>query len=40
MSESGSYDELYTGAINAFAVFAVIDMVASLCAAAEKRYPT
>lgn len=39
-SESGSYEELYTGAINTFAVFAVIDMAASLCAAAEKRYPT
>lgn len=36
-SESGSYEELYTGAINAFAVFAVIDMVASLCAAAELK---
>lgn len=37
ISESGSYEELYTGAVNAFAVFAVIDMIASLCAAAELK---
>lgn len=36
-SESGSYEELYTGAISVFALFAVIDMVASLCAAAELK---
>lgn len=36
-SDNGSYEDLCTGAINAFAVFAVIDMIASLCAAAELK---
>lgn len=37
VSENGSCEEIYTGALNAFAFFAVIDMVASLCAAAELK---
>lgn len=37
VSDSGGYEELYTGAINGFAVFSVIDMIASLCAVAELK---
>ncbi len=37
VSDGGGYEKLYTGAINGFAVFSVIDMIASLCAAAELK---